>query len=254
MKVDINSDMGESYGRYTLGNDAGLMPLITSANIACGLHAGDPLVMQQTIQLAVKAGVAVGAHPGHPDLQGFGRRNLDLSPDEVEAFTLYQIGALAGFAKAAGIELSHVKSHGALFHQAASDRVIAASFASAVKKFSPSLILVALAGSLLADMGKEMGLRVVNEGFPERAYNPDGSLMSRKLPGAVIHSPEEAAKNALSLVTNGIQVTSGGQIKKHTVDTLCIHGDSPNALNVAEAVHAALVKAGVKIVPMRDLA
>jgi 5-oxoprolinase (ATP-hydrolysing) subunit A len=247
MKIDINCDMGESFGRYTLGNDTALIQTITSANIACGLHAGDPQVMDKTVQLAIKNKVAIGAHPGYPDLQGFGRRVMDLSPEEIEAFILYQIGALSGFVRSLGAEIVHVKPHGAIYNQAAKDRESARAIAKAVTRFSSHVILVGLAGSLLVEMGAEAGLRTANEGFPERGYNPDGTLMSRKLPGAIIDSPEQAAAQALSLVRNGIQVMMGGKNSVIQVDTLCIHGDSPNALAVSKAVSQTLKDNGIEI-------
>jgi UPF0271 protein len=219
------------------------MPFITSANIACGLHAGDPLVMRQTVRLAKQHGVAVGAHPGWPDLQGFGRREMSLMPDEVEAFVLYEIGALAAFAKAADMELYHVKPHGALYNQAVKDRNLANAIARAVKRFSGGLILVGLAGSGLVEAGVEAGLRVANEGFPDRNYNPDGTLMSRKLAGAVIESPEEVAANAIRLAQEGIDF-SGQRIR---IDTLCLHGDNPYAVQNAKLVRDALEKAGIQI-------
>lgn len=250
MKIDINCDMGESFGRYRLGADSALISLVTSANIACGFHAGDPQVMDATVRAAVKAGAAIGAHPGYPDLQGFGRREMDMAPDEIETCVLYQIGALAGFARAAGVELVHVKPHGALYNHAARSRESAAAIARAVARFSKHLILVGLAGSLLVEMGIEAGLKTANEGFPERAYNPDGSLVSRRLPGAVIDSPEEAAAQALRLVTEGIRMTTAQGEKHIAIDTLCIHGDSPNALAVAQAVRSALQQRQVQLVPL----
>jgi 5-oxoprolinase (ATP-hydrolysing) subunit A len=243
MFMDINCDMGESFGRYTLGNDAALMPLITSANIACGLHAGDALVMHKTIRLAKSSGVAVGAHPGYPDLQGFGRRSMEMSPEEVEALVLYQLGALAGFARAEKVELVHVKPHGALYNQAARDRSLARAIARAVAGFSMELILVGLAGSQLVAAGEEVGLKTASEGFPERGYMPDGSLMPRKMPGAVLDSPAEAAAQALRLAREGIEAITG-RVK---VDTLCIHGDNPGALEIAGAVRQALLASGVEI-------
>jgi UPF0271 protein len=248
MKVDLNCDMGESFGRYTLGSDEAIMPLITSANIACGFHAGDPVVMQRTVGLAMKHGVGIGAHPGYPDLQGFGRRNMDLSPDEVEALVLYQISALAGFARAVGAELVHVKPHGALYNQAANDRVLAGTVARAASRFSKDLILVGLAGSALIEAGVESGLQVANEGFPDRAYNLDGTLMSRKQPGAVLESPGEAAANAVRLAKEGIMF--GGLPVR--VDTLCIHGDNANALAVVKAVREALLEKTIVIEGLRD--
>jgi UPF0271 protein len=248
--MDLNSDVGESFGRYELGRDRELLPLVTSANIACGFHAGDPCVMDETVRMARIAGVTVGAHPGYPDLQGFGRRVLEMTPEEVEAMVLYQIGALAGFAKAHGVELVHVKPHGALYNQAAKDRPLADAIARAVSRMSRGLVLVGLAGSLLLDAGREAGLRVAAEGFPERGYNPDGSLMSRKLPGAVIHDPQQAAQNALRLATEGIRIQTPEGERILPVDTLCIHGDSLNAVAVAQAVNQALLAAGVKLSPL----
>ena len=241
--IDLNCDMGESFGRYTLGSDAGLLALVTSVNIACGLHAGDPLVMANTVRLAKQAGAAIGAHPGYPDLQGFGRRNMEMAVDEVESVVLYQIGALAAFARAEQGKLTHVKPHGALYNQAAKDRLLADAIARAVQRFDPALILVGLAGSQLIQAGIEMGLRTANEGFPERGYNPDGTLMNRRLPGALIHDPQQAADQALRLVREGI-TTPAGIVQ---VDTLCIHGDSPGAVEIAQAVRARLQAAGIEL-------
>jgi 5-oxoprolinase (ATP-hydrolysing) subunit A len=250
MKIDINCDMGESFGRYRLGADTALLPLVTSANIACGFHAGDPQVMDASVRAAVKAGAALGAHPGYPDLQGFGRREMDMTPEEIETCVLYQVSALAGFARSAGVELVHVKPHGALYNHAARSRESAAAIARAVVRFSRQLILVGLAGSLLIEMGAEAGLRTASEGFPERAYNPDGSLMSRRLPGAVIDSPQEAAAQALRFATEGIRIIGPQGERSIAVDTLCIHGDSPNALNVAQAVRSALFEKGIQLAPL----
>ncbi len=248
MVIDLNCDMGESFGRYHLGSDAAIIPYITSANIACGFHAGDPLVMAETVALAVKAGVNVGAHPGYPDLQGFGRRNMDLTPSEVEAMVLYQVAALAGFARAAGVELVHVKPHGALYNQAAKNLSLAAAVARGVARFSRGLVLVGLAGSSLIAAGQDAGLQVASEGFADRAYNPDGSLRSRSLPGAVYSRPEDAAAQAVSLAQQGIPITFGSQTTYAPVDTLCIHGDTPGAVEFARAVRAALETAGIKII------
>jgi UPF0271 protein len=245
--VDINCDMGESFGAYRIGNDAAIMPFITSANIACGFHAGDPLVMDATIQLAIQHGVSAGAHPGYPDLQGFGRRNMDLTPEEVEAFTLYQVAALAGFGRARGIEIAHVKPHGALYNQAARDRTVALAIARGVARFSRNLVLVGLAGSKLVEMGAEAGLRVASEAFTDRAYNPDGSLRSRRLPGALIEAPQEALEQALRLVREGVAVIRDGQTLRVKVDTLCIHGDNPGAPQIAQALRKGLEIEGISI-------
>ena len=239
--IDLNCDLGEE-----AGDDAAMMRLITSANIACGLHAGGPLVMARSAQLAAQAGVAAGAHPGYPDRQDFGRREMALPLEEVEALVLYQVGALAALA-----ELAHVKAHGALYNQAARDIHLARAVARAVARFSRGLILVGLAGSRLLEAGLELGLRVAGEGFPDRAYNPDGSLRSRGLPGAVLEDPAAVAQNAVRLALEGIAVTSGSQTVRLPVETLCLHGDNPGAVENARQVRAALLSAGVGVERLR---
>jgi UPF0271 protein len=253
MKIDINCDMGESFGAYRLGHDAEVMPYITSANIACGYHAGDPLVMAATVKLAQKHGVGLGAHPGHPDLQGFGRRSLDLTPEEAEAIVLYQIGALAAFAKAEGGELTHVKAHGALYNQAAKDPALAAALARGVARFSKGLILVGLAGSAMITAAQQVGLRVANEAFPDRDYNPDGSLRSRRQPGAVLDDPVQAVANGVLLATKGIEITEGGKSEWLSVQTLCIHGDTAIAAQVALRLKNELQKAGVEVTGLAEI-
>lgn len=249
LSIDLNCDLGESFGRYTLGEDAAMMKLITSANVACGFHAGDPAVMAHTVALAKVHGVALGAHPGYPDLQGFGRRGMQMSPQEVTQVVLYQIGALAGFARQADLTLRHVKPHGALYNQAAQDPALAEAIAQAVLDFDPALILVGLAGSEMTRMGKAAGLRVANEGFPDRAYLPNGQLMPRSREGAVIKSPEEVARNALRLVREGISV-AGEQV---CVDTLCLHGDNAEAVENAEALRRMLEAEGVQVRSLEKL-
>lgn len=234
--IDLNCDLGESFGSYSLGNDAAIMPFITSANIACGLHAGDPLVMQATVRLAKEHGVQIGAHPGWPDLQGFGRREMKIDPAEAEALVLYQIGALAAFVRAEGLELRHVKPHGALYNQAAKDAALAEAVARAVKRFSVDLILVGLAGCGLLAAGRAIGLRVAGEAFPDRGYNSDGTLMSRNLPGALLKDPQAIAANAIRLARDGIRFGDQTVIP----DTLCLHGDHPQAVENARLVHQAL--------------
>jgi 5-oxoprolinase (ATP-hydrolysing) subunit A len=245
--IDLNCDMGESFGRYQLGVDAEIIQYITSANIACGMHAGDPREMETTVTLAVKAGVNVGAHPGYPDLHGFGRRSMEFTQPEIEALVLYQVAALAGFARDAGVELVHVKPHGALYNQAAKDRALAGAIARGVARFSRELVLVGLAGSQLVAAGHEAGLHTASEGFADRAYNPDGSLRARNLPGALIEQASEAAAQAVSLAQLGIPITTGSHTYFAPVDTLCIHGDTPGALDFARAVHAALEDAEIKV-------
>jgi UPF0271 protein len=247
MSTDLNCDMGESFGVYRLGQDEAVMPYITSANIACGFHAGDPRVMQATLRLARRHRVAVGAHPGYPDLQGFGRRSMDLAPEEVEAMVLYQIGALAGFARSEGIELAHVKPHGALYNQAAKDPSLAAAVARGVARFSQSLVLVGLAGSELLAAGQEAGLRIASEGFTDRAYEPDGSLRSRRLPGSLLETPEQALAQATRLAREGITAIVDGHPQVWPVDTLCLHGDTPNAAAFACALREGLAQAGIEV-------
>jgi len=231
MNIDLNCDMGEN-----IGNDEDIMPYITSANIACGFHAGDAKTMRDTVRLAKKHGVSVGAHPSWLDVEGFGRREMSLPPEDVEALILYQIGALYAIAKAEGVELIHVKPHGAIYNQTAKDRVLANAIARAVKRFSGDLILVGLAGSALIEAGVEVGLKVANEGFPDRNYNPDGTLVSRKEPHAIIESPDEVSKHALDLIRNGILFGE----KRVQVDTLCLHGDHLRAAENAKLIRTML--------------
>lgn len=238
MKIDLNCDMGEN-----IGNDADIMPYITSANIACGFHAGDTNTMRETVKLAKRFGVAVGAHPGWKDREGFGRREMSLPMEEVEALVREQLEALAEIAKAEGVELRHVKPHGALYNQSARDRELANAIARAVKAVSGELVLVGLAGSGLVEAGIEVGLRVADEGFPDRNYNPDGTLVSRRESHAIIASPEEVAVHALELAQAGIDF--GG--RRVRVDTLCLHGDHPRAAENARRVREALAKAGIDV-------
>ena len=227
MKIDLNCDMGEN-----IGNDEAVMPYITSANIACGFHAGDSRTMMETVRLAKRYGVNIGTHPSWPDLQGFGRQEMTFPLDEVESIILYQIGALAAIAKAEGVRMRHVKPHGALYNQAAKDRDLANVIARAVKGFSGDLILVGLAGSVLIEAGIEIGLKVANEGFPDRNYNPDGTLVSRRQSNAIIELPEEVSAHAKKLIQNGI-LFDGKQVK---VDTLCLHGDHPHVVENAKLI------------------
>ena len=238
MKIDLNCDMGEN-----IGNDEDIMPYITSANIACGFHAGDEMSMRTTLRLANQYGVAAGAHPGWKDREGFGRREMWLSSEEVEALVLYQIGALHAMAKAESVELRHIKPHGALYNQAAQHPDLAGSIARAVKRFSLDFILVGLAGSSVIQAGIEAGLKVASEGFPDRNYNPDGTLVSRKRANAILDSPEEVAAQAIQLAQRGIEI--GGRYIR--VDTLCLHGDHPQAAQNAKMVREALEQSGIEI-------
>lgn len=245
MHVDLNCDMGESFGRYALGDDMALLDIVTSANIACGFHAGDPVVMAATVKQAAMRGVALGAHPGYPDLQGFGRRAMELSSPELSAAILYQIGALAGFAQAIGKRLTHVKPHGTLYNTAARDRDVAEAVLGAVAAFDPSLIVVTLPGSIMQAAAERRGLHVAQEGFADRAYQADGSLVPRSQPGAVIHDPDLVADRAVHMVTRHEVQAWSGEIISIEIDTLCIHGDTPGAAHIAQKVRTALEEAGV---------
>jgi UPF0271 protein len=250
MTIDLNCDLGESFGRYELGEDAAMLEVVTSANVACGLHAGDPLVMRETLTQAAARGVAVGAHPGYPDLQGFGRRRMALRPNEIEAYIIYQLGALAGFARTMGTRLTHVKPHGALYNTSAHDGDVAAAIARAVAAFDPHLVIVTLPGSALRLASLALDLQVAQEGFADRAYQTDGSLLPRHKTGAVIHEPDLVAARAVRMVTQGEVETHDGRCLPIKVDTLCVHGDTPGAVEIARRVRAALEEAGVELAPL----
>ena len=247
MRVDINSDVGESFGAYTIGNDAGLMASITSANVAAGFHAGDPSVLRETIRLAKAAGVAVGAHPGFPDLVGFGRRELMVTPREAEDFVLYQIAAVAGMAAAEGVRLQHVKPHGALFNMAMKNAELAGAIARAVAAFDSSLIVFGLPGSDLLNASRAAGLRVAAEVFADRAYEPDGSLVSRRKPGSVIHDAALVVSRAVRMATEHTVEATDGTVVPLAVDTICVHGDTPGSDGLAAQLRAGLVAAGVTV-------
>jgi 5-oxoprolinase (ATP-hydrolysing) subunit A len=247
MHIDLNCDMGESFGRYALGNDAAMLDVITSANIACGFHAGDPSVMRRTVALAATRRVTIGAHPGYPDLQGFGRRAMAMSPDELEASIIYQLGALAAFAGVSGVPIVHIKPHGALYNTAAAADVTAMAVVRAVAAYDPTLIIVTLPGSVLAAAAASLGLQVANEGFADRAYQDNGALVPRARPGALIEDPDVAAARAVRMVTDGVVTTITGNAIPLRVDTLCIHGDTPGAPEIAGNLRQALEQAGIEV-------
>jgi UPF0271 protein len=249
-QIDLNSDIGESFGRWSFGNDVEVMRNITSANIACGYHAGDPRVMRETVRLAKAAGVAVGAHPGFPDLVGFGRRDMSATPREVEDFVLYQIGALAAIAAAEGIRLQHVKPHGALYNMAVRDRGLAAAIARAVVSFDPTLILFALPGTELVRAAEAAGIRVATEGFADRAYQSDGSLTPRDRGGAVIEDVDEVVDRAVRMARDGVVASIDGREVSMMVDTICTHGDTPGSHNLTRALRDGLERAGLAIRPV----
>lgn len=251
-QIDLNSDVGESFGNYTLGTDEQLIPLISSANIACGFHAGDPTVMKKSIKIAKEHGVALGAHPGFPDLLGFGRRNMDVSLEEIKDYVTYQIGALQAFAVAQGMTLQHVKPHGALYNMAVKNMKIWEAIAEAVAAVDPRLVLFVLAGPWrgdLAAIGAKHKIRLAFEFFGDRAYNPDGSLVSRKLPGAVIHDHERVAEKVLKLVEENKVVCIDGTEIELRAETICVHGDNPAALELVKHIRKSLKEAGVEITP-----
>ncbi|MDR3388437.1 MAG: LamB/YcsF family protein [Rudaea sp.] len=245
--IDLNCDMGESYGAWSMGEDAQVMPWITSANIACGFHAGDFSTMQQTVLLAGKHAVAIGAHVSLPDLQGFGRREMKVTAHEARALALYQIGALSAFARAAGTRVAHVKPHGALYNMAARDTTLAEAIARAVHDFDPRLILFGLAGSALTQAGANLGLRVASEAFADRRYESDGSLTPRRETDAVIHNVDAAVAQALDIATHGRVKTRDGTTLGLHADTLCVHGDRADAAQFAQRLRTALEAAGLSV-------
>ena len=248
--IDINCDMGEGFGAYTLGMDEMVIRYISSANIACGFHAGDPQVMRKTVQLALKHGVAVGAHPGFPDLAGFGRRNMQCSLEEIQDYITYQVGALQAFCRAEGAWLHHVKPHGALYNMAAKNPDMVRAIARAIHALDPELPLVILAGPnapALRAAAAEEGVQVILEAFPDRAYESDGTLRSRNLPGAVIHDAALAAERALCMVQQGMIEAHDGSRVAMQVHSLCVHGDNPNSVALAVSIRERLEAAGVKI-------
>jgi UPF0271 protein len=249
-RIDLNCDMGESYGAYGLGRDSEVMDYISSANIACGWHAGDPLVMDYTVRLAKEKGVGVGAHPGYPDLMGFGRRRMDLTFDEIEKYVIYQIGALYGFTKAHGIPLQHVKAHGALGNLAFADLEASKAFARGVLRFSKELILVVYTGTLMVQAAKEIGVRFVEEVYADRIYNPDGTLQSRKISGSVIHDPEKASRQALTMAQEGYVIAHDGTKFNVKPESICVHGDTPTAVSILQKIREGLRKASIEVKPM----
>jgi UPF0271 protein len=245
--LDLNSDLGEGYGRWVLGDDAAMLEVVTSANVACGFHAGDPATIERTVGTAVERGVAVGAQVSYPDLAGFGRREIDVAPADLTADVLYQLGALEAFAKAAGSRVRYVKPHGALYNRIARDPVQAAAVVEAIRRYDPALPLLTLPGSAAMEAAREAGVPTVAEGFADRAYTGEGRLVSRREPGAVLHDPERVAARAVVMATEGrVETIDGGQVEVE-VRSLCVHGDTPGAVDLARAVRAALEEAGVAL-------
>jgi UPF0271 protein len=255
IRIDMNSDVGESFGIYKLGLDEEVIPHITSANIACGFHGGDPGVMRKTVALAKQYGVEVGAHPGFPDLIGFGRRNVDASLEEIQDDVIYQTGALQAFAISQGLRLQHVKPHGALYNMAVADPKLWEAIAEAVTKVDRELILVVLASSQrepLLQIGRHSGIRIAFEAFPDRAYRSDGSLVPRKEKGAVIHDHDTVAKRALKMALEGKITSIDGKEIELKADTLCVHGDNPSAVQIVKKIREDLQAVGVEVTPMKQ--
>lgn len=252
--IDLNCDAGESFGHWTMGDDEALIPLMTSVNIACGAHAGDPLVMRNTLLLAREYGVGVGAHPSYPDLHGFGRRILPMADDELEASLLAQMGALDALARSLGIALRHVKPHGALYNVAADDEAVAGVIARAVRAFNPALALVARAGSRMVDVARMHGLRVAEESFADRGYDAAGRLLPRSRPDALLHDPSLAAERARALLQTGQLASADGGLIALRPQTLCVHSDTAGAAAIARAVREAIVAVGIPLRPLHELA
>jgi len=256
MSIDINCDMGESFGRYDLGRDSEVIAHITSANLACGFHASDPQIMDRTLALAQEHGVAVGAHPGYLDLRGFGRRKLDCDPEEIRTDLIYQAGALAALARSRGLRLQHVKPHGALYNTAAGDEKTARAICAGLAAYDPELVLVALAGPggrVIRAMAEEHGLKVAREAFADRAYTPEGRLAPRDQPGAVIHDPELVAERCLRMAQDGVVRAIDGSLIPLKPHTICVHGDTPGAVEMVKRIRQALLQAGVEPTPLGRL-
>ena len=247
MQIDLNCDLGEAFGNYSFGGDADIIPLITSANIACGFHAGDENVMNETVKLAKEHGVGIGAHPGLPDLKGFGRRNMNIAPNEIYNLVVYQLGALNGFCKIHGTRINHVKPHGALYQMGARDKTIAHAIAQAVYDFDPELIFVGLSNTLLISEAQNVGLKVASEVFADRRYEDDGQLVSRKEKDASITNTEEALNQVIKMVTENKVVSKNGKEINLQADTICVHGDGAHALEFVTQIRKKLTKEGIDI-------
>src|SRR5262249_14176311 len=252
-KINLNADMAEGFGAYDIGDDTGILKIIGSANIACGFHAGDPRIMHHVVAEAKRQGVTVGAHPGFNDLWGFGRRRIDMRPDDLEYMVAYQIGALQAMAAYSGVKVTHLKPHGALNNIAAENADCALAIGRAIKAVDPAIIYVALSGSEMEKAGRKLGLRVAREGFCDRRYDDQGNLWARKNPDAMVTVPKAAAEQTGQMVLHGEVISRNGKAVKHPVDTLCLHGDEPTAIAVGQACRQALEQAGVRIVPLPEM-
>lgn len=248
--VDLNSDLGESFGAYKMGMDEEVLKYVTSANIACGFHAGDPMIMGETVKLAVENNVMIGAHPGYPDLLGFGRRKMDITKQEAKDYMLYQLGALEAFAKANGTTLQHVKLHGAYYNTASVNKDMAEGIVEGLLEYDGEIILMALSGCLLAKMAEEKGIKVAHEVFADRAYNSDGTLVSRKLEGSVIHDEKLALERIKRMVKEGKVEAIDGQLIDIKADSICVHGDNPKAVQFVKFIRESLEEEGIEVKPI----
>lgn len=246
-RVDLNSDLGEGFGAYTMGLDDQVLEHVTSANIACGWHAGDPLIMDKTVEDAIKNQVAIGAHPGYPDMMAFGRRNIDITPQEARAYMLYQVGALSAFVKARGASLQHIKLHGAFYNTACNEPKLADAVVDAVLEYDKNIILMALSGSYILKRAEEKGLRVAHEVFADRAYNADKTLVSRKLPGAMIVDEELAIERIKRMVLEGKVTSIEGKDIEIEAHSICVHGDNPKAVDFVKTIRQGLVSEGIEV-------
>lgn len=253
IETNLNADIGEGFGAYDIGDDTALLNIVQSVNVACGFHAGDPGTMQKLVRDANQRKISIGAHPGFNDLWGFGRRRIDMNPNDLEYAVAYQIGALQGMARYADQPVTHVKPHGALNNMAADDADLAMAIGRAIKTVDRDLIFVALAGSEMENAANKLGLRLAREGFADRQYEPDGNLVSRKIPGSVYKDPDVSLKQVLRMVTDGEIVARDGTVIKCAVDTVCIHGDEPTAVALGASVKAGMEKAGISLKPLTEL-
>jgi UPF0271 protein len=252
-QVDLNCDLGESFGAYRIGMDEEVLPFISSANIACGFHAADPVVMDRTVKLAAERHVMAGAHPGFPDLMGFGRRNMNVSPAEAKAYVMYQVGALDAFCRAQNVKMQHVKPHGALYNMAGKDHALALAICEGIQAVNPDLILLGLSGSQMLLAAEEIGLKAAKEVFADRAYEEDGSLVARTKPGAMIEDEDLAVARVIRMVKEGkVEAVTGKEIAIRA-DSICVHGDGPKALAFVRKIRAALEQEGIQIAPLSEI-
>lgn len=252
-KVDLNCDLGESFGAYKIGLDSEVLPFISSANVACGYHASDPVVMSKTVKMCKDMGVEVGAHPGFPDLMGFGRRNMSVSPAEAKAYVMYQVGALDAFCKANGITIQHIKPHGALYNMAGKDYALARAICEGIKEIAPEYILLGLSGSNLIKAAEDTGLRAAKEVFADRGYMDDGALVPRTMEGAMITDEDIMIKRVITMVKDGVVKTVSGKVIPIKADSVCVHGDGEKAVAFVKRIRSELTNAGIEIAPIKEV-